>query len=391
MPDILSLSCHIVTQVALKQATFYKKMAQSKELVTLRLRPLRNGGSGLQLDYTIDGVRYREALKMYLIPEHSKIDKVQNQETMKMALALKARKVLEIESGQAGLRPRGAKAVSLYGFMSQCKEEYEQRGSVYVTTLRNTMKMIEAFRGKETKLTQVNVEYLHGFIRYLSDSGLKPNSQYLYYNAVCIVLNKAVKRGLIADSPAKRLETKEKPRQEESIREFLTLDEVRHLAGSRCCNPELKAAFLFSCFTGLRVSDIKQLRWEHIVDVNGRLQIQKAQQKTRGVVYIPISANAQRWMPERKSTGYVFQRLTEVNPACTKRSLTRWIKSAGLKKNITFHSARHTFATLALTYGTDIYTVSKLLGHKSVQVTQIYAKIIDEKRRQAVDSIPDIG
>ena len=390
LPDILTLSCHFCHECGTKQTKFYKKMVQSKELVTLRLRPLRNGGSALQLDYTVDGIRYREGLKMYLVPERNKIDKMQNIETMKMAIALKARKVLEIESGQAGLRPRGAKNVSLYEFMAQCKDEYEQRGSSYSTTMRNTMNFIEAFRGKETKISQVNGEYLRAFIKYLADSNLKPNTQHLYFNAVCIILNKAVKKGLIAESPAKKIDQKEKPRKEETIREFLTLDEVKYLSTTSCRNPELKQAFLFSCFTGLRISDIKQLRWEDIVEVNGRMQIQKTQQKTRGVVYIPISANAKRWMPERKTTGHVFPRVSEV-VASTKISLTRWMKSTGIKKHITFHSARHTFATLALTYGTDIYTVSKLLGHKSVQVTQIYAKIIDEKKRQAVDSIPEIG
>jgi site-specific recombinase XerD len=67
--------------------------------------------------------------------------------------------------------------------------------------------------------------------------------------------------------------------------------------------------------------------------------------------------------------------------------LPGWTKNAGISRKITFHSFRHTFATLQITLGTDIYTVSKLLGHKNLQTTQIYAKIIDEKKREAVNKI----
>ena len=70
--------------------------------------------------------------------------------------------------------------------------------------------------------------------------------------------------------------------------------------------------------------------------------------------------------------------------------LKLWCKDAGINKRVTFHTSRHTFATLALTQGTDLYTVSKLLGHKTIQATQIYAKIVDEKKKAAMESLPVI-
>ena len=71
--------------------------------------------------------------------------------------------------------------------------------------------------------------------------------------------------------------------------------------------------------------------------------------------------------------------------------LKHWVKTAGIEKHITFHCARHTYATLQIANNTDLYTVSKLLGHTDIKTTQIYAKIMDKNKRKAVDNMPDIG
>lgn len=365
-------------------------MTQNKELVTLRRRPMKNGGTALQLDYTVAGVRYRESLKMYLVPERTKIDKVQNQETLKQALAIKAKKVLEIQSGKIGAPVRSGDKIMLLDYMEQRRQVYEKRDSSYVTTMLNAMNHIKAYRGK-VSLSQVNKEYILGYIDYLRGSKLSPGTQYLYFNSLAIILNAAVREELIPENPMRRIDPKVKPKQVEGEREFLTLQEVRMLCKAPCKAEQMKEAFLFSCFTGLRISDIKTLRWEDITEVAGRLQIQKRQQKTRELVYIPLSENARAWMPQKGDSPMVFPWVAEKSSTQLKRQLAAWLKGVDLRKHITFHSARHTNATLMLTYGTDLYTVSQLLGHKNIRTTQIYAKVIDRKKQEAVDSIPDIG
>lgn len=116
--------------------------------------------------------------------------------------------------------------------------------------------------------------------------------------------------------------------------------------------------------------------------VNG--EIVKTQYKTHEVVRIPISDNAAKFLPKR-GKGLVFNL-----PERYYYPFDQWIKTTGIKKHITFHCARHTFACLLLSYGTDIYTTSKLLGHTSVKTTEIYAHIVDEKKRAAVDNIPKL-
>ena len=173
---------------------------------------------------------------------------------------------------------------------------------------------------------------------------------------------------------------------EESQREYLTLEELNKLAATPCDSPILKRAALFSALTGLRHSDIKQLKWKDLVKDQEHYRILFTQQKTKGVEYMPISDQAYQLCGERgDSDRLIFEGLQD--PSWISRPVARWVEAAGITKHITFHCFRHTYATLQLTSGTDIYTVSKMLGHKKVTTTQIYAKIVDEKKEAAANAI----
>ncbi|AYN03525.1 site-specific integrase [Flavobacterium sp. 140616W15] len=174
--------------------------------------------------------------------------------------------------------------------------------------------------------------------------------------------------------------------EQESRREYLTIDELNALAQTPCEKDVLKRAALFSALTGLRHSDIQKLRWKEISLEDGRAKLHFTQKKTKGVEYMPISEQALDLCGEpRLPEQLVFEDLPD--PSWISRPLKKWIELAGIKKNITFHCFRHTFATLQLSSGTDIYTVSKMLGHTNVKTTEIYAKVIDEKKNRASQAI----
>ena len=169
-------------------------------------------------------------------------------------------------------------------------------------------------------------------------------------------------------------------------REYLTIDELNTLAATPCDRPIMKRASLFSALTGMRHSDIQKLKWKEIIKDGEHYRILFTQQKTKGVQYMPISDQAYQLCGERgEPDRLLFEGLQD--PSWINKPLERWIKAAGITKHITFHCFRHTYATLQLTNGTDIYTVSKMLGHTKVTTTQIYAKIVDEKKEQAADTI----
>lgn len=173
---------------------------------------------------------------------------------------------------------------------------------------------------------------------------------------------------------------------QESRREHLSVEELNILAETPCDRPILKRAALFSALTGVRHCDIQKLKWEEIQVVGEQVRLNFTQQKTKGVEYMPISEQAYQLCGEPgKPEQLVFEDLPD--PSWISGPLKRWIKSAGITRNITFHCFRHTYATLQLAGGTDIYTVSKMLGHTNVKTTQIYAKVVDEKKQKATKAI----
>ena len=172
----------------------------------------------------------------------------------------------------------------------------------------------------------------------------------------------------------------------ESRRESLTIEEVNKLVETPCEDDVLKRASLFSILTGMRHCDIMGLKWSELVNIDGSWRVDFTQKKTSGVEYTPISAQAYALCGERRlPNNLVFEGLTP--PSWINRPLKKWVEAAGIKKHITFHCFRHSYAVLQLSNGTDIYTVSKMLGHTNVKTTQIYAKVVDEKKERAANAI----
>ena len=153
----------------------------------------------------------------------------------------------------------------------------------------------------------------------------------------------------------------------------------------------LKQAFLFSCFTGLRKSDILSLTWKEIIHDGPRTLIYKRIQKTQRWLSLPLSGRAMQWLPQRETWMDADRKIFEtMSNASLSTHLKLWAERAGIcAKSISFHTARHTFATLELSLGADLYTVSKLLGHTNISTTQIYAKVVDKQKERAVSLLDE--
>lgn len=211
----------------------------------------------------------------------------------------------------------------------------------------------------------------------------RPEQQGFLFHKLRACCNKAYDERIIAHNPIRGIEG---IKAEEGKRMYLTIDEVRLLARTECHYPSVKRAFLFSCLTGLRRSDIERLKWKDVYAQDNFTRIIFNQKKTNGLEYLDLAPEAVELMGERgKPDDNVFDWIN--SPHVTNSTLREWCMGAGIKKHITFHSGRHTFATMLLTLGADLYTVCKLLGHSDVKTTQIYAKIINKKKEDAISLI----
>ena len=126
-----------------------------------------------------------------------------------------------------------------------------------------------------------------------------------------------------------------------------------------------------------------------MIDQDGFTRLTCRRKKTGGQEYLDITGEARKLMGEREADGeHPFKGMGAQQTY--NRIVGEWARRAGINKRITFHCSRHTFATMMLNLGTDLFTVSKLLGHREVGTTQIYAKIVDKTKRAAVAAIPKV-
>ena len=253
----------------------------------------------------------------------------------------------------------------------------------------NFLSKYQEFEGKnKLSFGEMNRAKVEEFIAFIASyrskkvDKLAANSQKSMIRCFQAVLNEAWKDEIITFNPNHAVEM---PKGEQKQKQFLTLPELQKLHNTHCTNDTVKRISLFSALTGLRHSDCIGLRWENITD-DENPSIKFTQQKTKNAIYMPISAEAVALCGERKNETDTIFNGVENSQYCN-TIISEWVKKAGVKKEITFHCFRHTFATLQLTHGTDIYTVSKMLGHADVKTTQIYAQIVDEKKQAAANAI----
>jgi integrase len=373
--------------------------------ITIEKRAVSGGKRSLRLTYyygyskddqgKIKHQRKIENLNLFIYDKpRTAEEKAHNKEAMRLAEAIKSKRIVEAQSGKHGFDDNTKVKASFAKFFKSVMEEKQRttaqsNGAVWDGCYKQFLKY-----HPEQDLTFENLtpEFIDGFKDFLqtkartkSNQPLSKNTASTYFNKVRAVINLAYDKGIINKNPLQQVSG---IKAENNKREYLDIEELKRLAKTDCRYPDLKNAFLFSCLTGLRWSDCNKLTWADVQEFDGGHRIIFHQQKTKGLQYLDISAQAFGLLGERKE-GRVFTGLRY--SAYMNTELLRWCMSAGITKHITFHSARHTFAVTQLTVGTDIYTVSKLLGHYELKTTQAYADIIDQQRKLAMHRIPDIG
>lgn len=339
----------------------------------------------------------REFLNLYTFDKaRNPVDKQHNKETSLLAEAIRQKRENQLnkpeiytgyEKQQLKIKEQGEQ-----NFVEYFKVLVNKRKSSNHDNWASSYNYLVAFTNGHLRFADLDEKFCSNFKDYLlttkstrsNKTTLSQNSAVSYFNKLKAALKQAYKDGYLATDLNARTEP---IKQAETRRNYLTLEELNRLVKTECNNPLLKRAALFSALTGLRFSDINKMVWSELEYIDGQGHfLNFNQKKTKGIEVLPISEQAydllgQPGKPDEK----VFFGLTY--SAYENKHLYQWIGAAGITKDITFHCFRHTYATLQLANGTDIYTVSKMLGHRELKTTQVYAKIVDEAKRKAADKI----
>ena len=373
--------------------------------VTLRKKPITGKRHSLYLDFypavensETGKFSRREVLGMYVFDNtRNPLDKAHNTNTLQLAEQIRQKResdlnkpeiynTLEQEQLKKNKRQDG-------NFITYFKKLSEKKNESNRFLWLGSCDFLKLLKGDVLRFSDIDNELCDEFREFLESTKskksdkmkLSANSIKTYYDKFRSALKQAYKDGYLSDNIAEKTNA---VKQAETQRNYLSLDELNKLVKTDCKSPEIKTQALFSALTGLRRSDIQKLKWEEVQYIKGNgYLIRFKQKKTGGSETLPITEQAFNLLGERKEPKDAVFTLIQATNQRENRYLTKWILDAGISKKITFHCFRHTFATLQLSMGTDIYTVSKMLGHKDLNTTQIYAKIIDETKRTASNRI----
>lgn len=388
---------------------------RDKGAIKLRTRERANGNFVIYLDVYDHGRRKCESLDLYLVPEAGRndtVNKTRNNKTWEQAKAIKAARLIDKQNGDNGFSKFAERSkMEVTTYLDRIIEADAKTGSKSRRNIDRSFKnhWLMFTKGERVTFAQIDRNFIVRFIDYLKHEALNlsiynnnnkkakkgkalqeqttlaPGTQRNMIMRFSNMLTKAVKDEIIEYHPFARLAKDEMIQRGQKKVCYLTKDEVQSLIDTPCKNDLLKRSFLFGCSTGLRYSDVSTLTWGNICDdpIMGKV-IKKKIVKTKRDEVFPLPEPALHFMPERNGAGDDEIIFPLKYTTYMLKTLKAWAKAAGITKDVAFHVSRHTAATMNLALGADIATVSKLLGHKSISTTQIYAEVMDESMKKAV-------
>lgn len=377
--------------------------------VEIKERKLTAGNRSLYLEYYETGFRKKENLHLYLVPDNAPNAKKLNEQTYGKAREIQARRILNPPSFERKERREENKISQTMTWLQWCDEYIQcaidhENCKKMIQHKKVVRKRIAAYleRVKKTKVLLKNVDkdLVSGLFAYMreyrnpgqikTDGGkLADFTLVLFEETVKAIFNKAVRDGVMAFNPVQELAKEERFHAPDKHREYLTTDELKRFLAVKPQTPmeeTVQKAFGFSCMTGLRLGDMQRLRWSDIKNVGGVQVVSIVQHKTGQPVSVPLNDLALTMLPARSDNGMdgiVFPLVKK--PDNVAKYIRRIKEKAGIEKDFTFHSSRHSAATLAITAGAELYSVSKILGHGSITSTQVYAKVNMDKKVAAIN------
>ena len=377
--------------------------------VEIKERVLKGGNRSLYLEYYEKGFRKRENLHLYLMPEDAPEAKNINIRTYLKAMAVRSDRILN--PPEFDKKPEPEDGIDRTTTWLEWCDEYirysagcgngESAMRQKMTVRKRISEYLDRISRTDILLKDVTTEVISGLYDYMRNEYRNPgqikvregrmsdSSLRHFGETINAIFNKALRESKIGYNPLRGLNKLERFHVADKHREYLTPDELeRFLAVETATETErqVQRAFGFSCMTGLRLGDMQRLRWGDIKPMGDGWSVSIVQHKTGSPVTVPLNELALSLLPSRPENDdeNVFHLPKE--PGRVTKYVRRIRDKAGITgKELTYHCSRHTAATLAISAGAELYSVSKILGHQNLVSTQVYAKVNLDKKMEAVN------
>lgn len=350
--------------------------------------------------YKVTHHRKKEYLDLYLLAHPRKpADKEKNRQTLALAEKIRFEKEQQFKESQTGYRIMQNKDVNFYDYFQSYIDNYTKKDirmmQIALQRFRDFMKDNKTYNIYEHRIkpNQLTKDMMKDFVVYLESRSEGEGARSIYQRFKKVVTY-AVEHGVMSNNPCNGVSIKVDGQR--LRKDVLSLSEIDQLINThyRYENPQVRNAFIFCLYTGLRFCDVKTLTYGNVDYQNKMLNFE--QHKTKGHsqnsgVIIPLNDGLLSLIGRPKTDNISEELIFELPTyeSCCK-SVKRWVKRAGINKHISWHCARHSFATNILDNGANIVTVANLLGHSGLKHTEKYLRAIDDRKREAINSLPEL-
>ena len=350
--------------------------------VKLRKRKNADGTTSLRLDIYKDGRRTIETLKHLQLDKPSNlVDRENNKEKIQQAEAISVKRAAELEANNYDMDIDLGKKTIVTIWMQSYVDSYSKKDKRSMQSVLNKFsKFLSTLRKPNLTFGELQPLMIEDFVEYLEKDSIGEGAR-SYFNRFKKMIRHAYRKRIMKNNVLDFVERKATGKARK--KDVLTLDELKLLSEIPLNNPEIKRAFLFTCVTGLRWCDIKELKWKNI-NIKDRM-LSLTQSKTSEEVTVPLNDTAIKLLGTPGKPIFKIFELPSSN-GCNK-TLKAWVERAGIQKYITWHNGRHSFGTNLIFNEVDILTTSKLLGHNSLRHTQRYVNIAAEMKEKATNKI----
>ena len=301
-------------------------------------------------------------------------ERQQNKQTLALARSVQAKIQLSLQAHDYGFFLRDKKT-PLFPYYDKISKRAKTNIHHYV---RCKELLIEQF-GENLSMQFMTPQVLNDF-RFELLNRFSQNTASAYFSRILRVMKCAYADNYLAEDPVRKVRYI-RIQQGEVI--YLDENDIAKLTATDCPNHDLKKAVILSIATGLRLSDVDNLKGENFFITDEGPEIRITQKKTKELLTIPITLDLYRYIAPPE-TGNLF---IDIRKLAFNGTLKKWVAAAGITKKFTFHKARHTCAVNLVSKNVNLRTIQALLGHKNINSTLIYAHVVNHAKRDAIEKI----